>query len=149
MVAKLKAIKAELQHRMHNRMAEVGAWLRKARVGLLPTPRCPRERDSVAHLPTSRVQAMAECSSPPHMGSSPKTLRRYQTRTGSPSSQRTNSSYELRFTGSPRTHFLIKFLRSKPLSRAHLFMPIFVMYVAQLVRKLPKGTNPYHLPEAS
>jgi hypothetical protein len=29
MVAKLKAIKAELQRRMHNRMAEVGAWLRK------------------------------------------------------------------------------------------------------------------------
>jgi RNA-directed DNA polymerase len=29
MVAKLKAIKAELQRRKHHRMAEVGAWLRK------------------------------------------------------------------------------------------------------------------------
>src|SRR5579862_7254895 len=33
MVAKLKAIKAELQHRMHDRMAEVGAWLRKVVLG--------------------------------------------------------------------------------------------------------------------
>jgi hypothetical protein len=29
MVAKLKAIKVELQHRQHNRTADVGAWLRK------------------------------------------------------------------------------------------------------------------------
>jgi hypothetical protein len=29
MVAKLKVIKVELQRRMHDRMAEVGAWLRK------------------------------------------------------------------------------------------------------------------------
>jgi RNA-directed DNA polymerase len=29
MVAKLKAIKVELQRRMHDRMANVGAWLRK------------------------------------------------------------------------------------------------------------------------
>ena len=29
MVAKLKAIKVELQRRMHDRLAEVGAWLRK------------------------------------------------------------------------------------------------------------------------
>jgi hypothetical protein len=33
MVAKLKAIQAELQRRMHARMAEVGAWLRKAVLG--------------------------------------------------------------------------------------------------------------------
>src|SRR5215813_11120175 len=33
MVAKLKVIKAELQRRMHNRMAEVGAWLRKVVLG--------------------------------------------------------------------------------------------------------------------
>jgi RNA-directed DNA polymerase len=33
MVAKLKAIKAELQRRMHHRMAEVGAWLRKVVLG--------------------------------------------------------------------------------------------------------------------
>jgi len=33
MVAKLKAIKAELQRRMHDRTAEVGAWLRKVVLG--------------------------------------------------------------------------------------------------------------------
>jgi len=33
MVAKLKAIKAELRCRMHDRMAEVGAWLRKVVLG--------------------------------------------------------------------------------------------------------------------
>ena len=33
MVAKLKAIKVELQRRMHDRMAEVGAWLRKVVLG--------------------------------------------------------------------------------------------------------------------
>src|ERR1700681_2059382 len=33
MVAKLKAIQGELQRRMHDRMAEVGAWLRKVVLG--------------------------------------------------------------------------------------------------------------------
>jgi hypothetical protein len=33
MVAKLKAIKAELQRRMHDRMADVSAWLRKVVMG--------------------------------------------------------------------------------------------------------------------
>jgi hypothetical protein len=33
--------------------------------GILPIPRSPREHDSVAHLQTSRTQAMAECSRPP------------------------------------------------------------------------------------
>jgi len=33
MVAKLKAIKAELQHRKHHRTAEVGAWLRTVVLG--------------------------------------------------------------------------------------------------------------------
>ena len=33
MVAKLKAIKAELQRRKHDRTAEVGAWLRKVVLG--------------------------------------------------------------------------------------------------------------------
>src|SRR5260370_23817504 len=33
MVAKLKAIKVELQRRMHDRIAEVGAWLRKVVLG--------------------------------------------------------------------------------------------------------------------
>ena len=35
MVAKLKAIKVELQRRMHDRMAEIGAWLRKVVLGYL------------------------------------------------------------------------------------------------------------------
>ncbi len=39
MVAKLKAIKAELQRRMHDRMAEVGAWLRKVVLGYYPGTR--------------------------------------------------------------------------------------------------------------
>jgi hypothetical protein len=33
MVAKLKAIKAELQRRKHHRTTEVGAWLRKVVLG--------------------------------------------------------------------------------------------------------------------
>ena len=33
MVAQLKAIKVELRRRMHDRMAEVGAWLRKVVLG--------------------------------------------------------------------------------------------------------------------
>jgi RNA-directed DNA polymerase len=33
MVAKLKAVKAELQRRRHDRMADVGAWLRKVVLG--------------------------------------------------------------------------------------------------------------------
>src|SRR3989449_11517093 len=33
--------------------------------GILPIPRSSREHDAVAHLQTSRVQAMAECSGPP------------------------------------------------------------------------------------
>src|SRR6266851_6773186 len=37
----------------------------EGRAGLLPIPRCSREHDPVAHLQTSRVQALAECSSPP------------------------------------------------------------------------------------
>src|SRR5713226_2814306 len=37
----------------------------EGRAGLLPIPRCSREHDAVAHLQTSRVQAMAECSGPP------------------------------------------------------------------------------------
>jgi hypothetical protein len=39
-------------------------------------------------------------------------------------SQRSNSLYRFRFTGISRTSFRIKFFRSKPLSRAHLLMPI-------------------------
>jgi hypothetical protein len=64
MVAKLKAIKAELRRRMqpHGRcrcLAPEGC------TGLLPIPRCSREHDSVTYLQTSRLQAMAECSGPP------------------------------------------------------------------------------------
>ena len=42
MVAKLKALKAELRSRMHDRTTEVGEWLRKVVTGLLPVPCCPR-----------------------------------------------------------------------------------------------------------
>ncbi len=65
MVAKLKAIKAELQRRMHERMAEVGVWLRKVVLGYYQYHAVSWEHDSVAHLQTSRVPAMAECSGPP------------------------------------------------------------------------------------
>src|SRR5229473_2735087 len=37
----------------------------EGRAGLLPIPRGSREHDSVAHLQTSCVPAMAECSGPP------------------------------------------------------------------------------------
>src|SRR5260370_21959554 len=42
----------------------------EGRAGLLPIPRGSREHDSVAHLQTSCVPAMAECSGPPQ---SPRT----------------------------------------------------------------------------
>ena len=58
MVAKLKAIKAELQRRMHDRMAEVGAWLRKVVIGYYQYHAVPGNIDSAAHLQTSRVQRL-------------------------------------------------------------------------------------------
>jgi hypothetical protein len=57
-MAKLKAIKAELQRRKHHRTTAVGAWLRK--VVLLPIPCRSGELDSVAHLSTSRLLVVAE-----------------------------------------------------------------------------------------
>ena len=65
MVAKLKAIKVELQRRMHESHGRSRCVAPEGRAGLLPIPRCSREHDPVAHLQTSRVQALAECSSPP------------------------------------------------------------------------------------
>ena len=53
MVAKLKAIKAELQRRKHHHTAEVGAWLRQSCAGLLPIPCGPGEHDSATHLSTT------------------------------------------------------------------------------------------------
>ena len=64
MVAKLKAIKAELQRRMHDRTGRGRCMAPEGRAGLLPIPRCSGEHDSVAHLQTSRVLALAECSGP-------------------------------------------------------------------------------------
>jgi len=52
---------AELQRRMHERMAEVGAWLRKVVLGYYQYHAVSWEHDSVAHLQTSRLPAMAEC----------------------------------------------------------------------------------------
>ena len=43
MVAKLRAIKAELRYRMHEPVASVGEWLQKVVVGLLPIPCGSRE----------------------------------------------------------------------------------------------------------
>jgi hypothetical protein len=36
--------------------------------------------------------------------------------------------YELRFTGISRISFLMKFLRSNPLSRAHLLIPMLLIF---------------------
>jgi hypothetical protein len=48
MVAKLKAIKAELQRRMLDRMAEVGAWPRKVVLGYYQTIGWMRRHNGLA-----------------------------------------------------------------------------------------------------
>jgi RNA-directed DNA polymerase len=48
MVAKLKAIKAELQRRKHDRTAAVGAWLRKVVLGYYQYHAVPATRLSCA-----------------------------------------------------------------------------------------------------
>ena len=58
MVAKLKAIKAELRRRKHDRTSQVGAWLRSEH-RLLPIPCCPRQHRSIAHLPQTRQSTVA------------------------------------------------------------------------------------------
>jgi RNA-directed DNA polymerase len=50
MVAKLKAIKAELQRRRHDRTATVGAWLRTVVLGYTNTMLCPETRLSCAYF---------------------------------------------------------------------------------------------------
>jgi len=55
MVAKLKVIKAELQHRKHDRTAEVGEWLRKVVLGYyryhaVPGNRCSCISSGVAFV---------------------------------------------------------------------------------------------------
>jgi RNA-directed DNA polymerase len=50
MVAKLKAIKAELQRRKHDRTATVGACLRTVVLGYYQYHAVPWEHDSAAHL---------------------------------------------------------------------------------------------------
>ena len=54
-------------------------------------------------------------------------------------SQRRNSLHELRFTGISRINLRMKFLRSKPLSRAHLLIPIFLIssFTSSLATTLP------------
>ncbi len=48
MIAKLKGIKAELQRRMHDRMAEVGAWLGRSCKGITNITLFPGTRLSCA-----------------------------------------------------------------------------------------------------
>ena len=65
MAAKLKAIKVELQRRKHDRTSQVGAWLRKVVIRLLPIPCCSRQHRPAAHLQESRQSALAERSGSP------------------------------------------------------------------------------------
>jgi hypothetical protein len=89
MVAKLKAIKVELLRRKHDRISQVGAWLRKVATGYY-IPCCSRQHRSVAYLQATRESAVAERS-----GSSQSTrqhevgvthsgLRQVDTRTPNP-----------------------------------------------------------------
>src|SRR5271154_3478844 len=61
MVAKLKAIKAQLLRRKHDRISQVGAWLQGGH-WLLPIQCCSRQHRSAANLPTARESAVAERS---------------------------------------------------------------------------------------
>src|SRR5271155_2481520 len=58
MVAKLKAIKAQLLRRKHDRISQVGAWLQGGH-WLLPIQCCSRQHRSAANLPTARESAVA------------------------------------------------------------------------------------------
>ena len=64
LVAKLKPIKVGLQRRMHDRMAEVGAWLRKVVLGYYQYHAVPGNMTQL-RIFKLRVQAMAECSGSP------------------------------------------------------------------------------------
>jgi hypothetical protein len=60
MVAKLKTIKVELLRRKHDRISQVGAWLRKVVTGYYQYPCCSREYRSDAHLQAARQSALAK-----------------------------------------------------------------------------------------
>ena len=62
MVAKLKAIKAELQRRKHDRTSPGRRMASEGRHRLLPIPRCPRQHRSAAHLQKSRQSTVAATS---------------------------------------------------------------------------------------
>jgi group II intron reverse transcriptase/maturase len=62
MAAKLKAIRAELQRRKHHRTTEVGVWLRKVVLGYYQIPCRSGQLDTVAHLCSSRLLAVANCT---------------------------------------------------------------------------------------
>jgi len=70
MVAKLKAIKVELQCHMHDRMAGVGVWLRKVVLSYYQTTLFPGTRFSCASSDFA-CAAMAECSGLPQSGDGP------------------------------------------------------------------------------
>ena len=54
MAAKLKAVKAELRRRMHDRPAKTGAWLRKVVVGYYQYHAVPGNIGTTEHLPAAR-----------------------------------------------------------------------------------------------
>jgi hypothetical protein len=59
MIAKLRAIKAELRFRMHEPVASVGAWLQKVVVGYYQYHAVPGNLDRFAHLWTAAAEAVA------------------------------------------------------------------------------------------
>ena len=58
MVAKLQAIKAELRRRMHEPVADVGAWLRKVVNGYYRLPCGPGNIDRLRCLPEQQVRRL-------------------------------------------------------------------------------------------
>ena len=64
MVAKLKAIKAELQHRKHHRTSEVGAWLRKVVLGYYQYHAVPGNTGQLRIFQASHLPVVAERSRP-------------------------------------------------------------------------------------
>src|SRR5450755_2149033 len=65
MVAKLKAIKVELQRRMHDRMAEVGAWLRKVVLGYYQYHAVPGNTTQLRIFKLRVCRLWQSCSGPP------------------------------------------------------------------------------------
>ena len=92
MVAKLKAIKVELQRRKHDRTSQVGAWLRKVVTGYYQYHAVPGQYRSAAHLQTARQSTVAQRSgsSQPtreeEVGDTDSGLRKVDTTTPNPAS---------------------------------------------------------------